>query len=100
MTQDEAQAIHARLEKIEVKLEKVVQAIAVYASQREACMELQASLKRAVWGNGRDSLDTRITKLEILSGLRGKSFWAMVAFISAAIAGLVGVAASALIRLL
>ena len=71
MTHDEAKAIHERLDRIQagqektnVQLADVAKAVTVYATQREACLELQNSLKRGLWGNGKESLDTRVARME------------------------------------
>jgi hypothetical protein len=79
----EAARIHERLNAI---ADDVGQIKADVRAMRAVCGICQPII---FGGNGRDSIDKRVTRLETIGRLRSKGFWVLIGCISAVVAGCV-----------
>jgi len=101
MSQDDLQAINDRLdrqdkkldredEKLDrqdVKLDKIMQGVTRQVAVCEPTRTRVAAVCDTVYGNGRDGLKGRVTRLETVREIGGKGFWALVALVSTILAG-------------
>lgn len=88
MTHDDLQSIHQRLDILAERLSEIHAAV---TAQQAVCQGARAKIERheqLLLGNGREGIQTRLERLETVSALRGRGFWAAVAFLSALVSGL------------
>jgi len=69
MRSDELQAIHARMERLEGKLDDLLAAVSAQVASCEPCRQRLDTTFQAIYGNGRDGLVTRVDRLEMVRRL-------------------------------
>ena len=82
-------SVNLKLDALAMKLDALSQSVSGCQAKREHCMKVQNDIGQTVWGNGRDGLVGRTAKLEEVSRIGGKGFWALVSLLSALVAGAV-----------
>jgi len=89
----ETTRIHERIDSVDARLSRIEAAVTTVAATCAIC-------KPIVIGNGKDSIDTRVKALEVVSGLRSKGFWAVLAGVVACVSALTSTAVVAAVRMM
>ncbi len=79
--------IHERLDAIVDDLSDVKGKVNTLCATSQYC-------RKIVMGNGKESVDARLTTLETTKAISGKGFWAGVALVSTIVAGMATLAAT------
>ena len=72
MTHDEAAAIHQRLDRLDQKLDKIVEAVTTQVAICSPTRAKLAALCETVYGNGQVGLLRKVERLETVAVIRGK----------------------------
>jgi len=86
MSQDELQAINARLDREDEKLDQIMQAVTRQVAICEPTRTRVAALCDTVYGNGQDGLKGRVSTLETVRSSLRYGLTTMVALVSVMVA--------------
>jgi hypothetical protein len=89
MTTSEIQTLHERLDRLDDKLDRIMETV---TRQVAICGPTRARLDalfETVYGNGQDGLLRKVERLETVREISKRGFWALVSLVAAIVSGAV-----------